>query len=225
MRVIGADAIPYQELPEAADRHLPPDPVCGYWLAIVNRLEHFILFQRVQLGETSSRHRARRFLNRLNTEAVGFAVRRHVFETVAVDAALKESFIDVIQDGNLTLRQTIILRQDAVHYRLYGRKLLGSEEANRRHTIEPVFDHLAGCRIPEGFLTHDLVARVITRLLLRSQRRTCLCIANPVFCLTFCICHDFLSATNSQVSLRRHRQKTAAGRKWEDRTGCYKASA
>ena len=126
--------------------------------------EKLFLRAIAQRRETGPVKMPRNLLDRLQAKPVGFPIRRHVFETIAIVRVIEEPFVDLRQNRDACALVAIVLRQDVTANGFHQRLLLGVEEANRRHILDPVEDHLTRLRVPELLLVERAETRIIARL-------------------------------------------------------------
>src|SRR5579862_2276605 len=171
VRVIGAHAILHEQHPIALDRHTLPDAFACGRRAVVNCLQDFLLLARRNLDEGRVPLTPGDGLYRLKTQPMRFAVRRHIFVAIAVNAPAGQSLVNHIDNWYMMGLVTVVLGDDAGADRLHQASFFRREKPNRRRLVNTTQHHLACRGIPEALLAQCGIPRVVARLRARRNRR------------------------------------------------------
>ncbi|GHO70910.1 hypothetical protein KSC_098020 [Ktedonobacter sp. SOSP1-52] len=74
-------------------------------------------------------------VNSLQAQAMRFVIFWHILKTIAIDAPVIQSVIDIVHNRNFVRLVPVILRQQTITNRLHQARLLGQEEANGRNLL------------------------------------------------------------------------------------------
>jgi hypothetical protein len=107
--IVSINDILHEQQPEAMDGHLLPDIVGGWWLSIVNALEHRILLPGLKIDKCHVVQVAGDGFDSSQTETMGLMIGRHILKAITVNAPIVEPIIDIIQYRNFMSIVAIIL--------------------------------------------------------------------------------------------------------------------
>src|SRR5262245_60471098 len=153
--VEGLERIAHDDAPGAGD--VEPVPRAAVEPRLRERVADLELVLETEVGERGRAPPPRLLVEALRHELPGLAVGRHVEVLVAVERSLVELLVDVIQDRDPGLG---VLREHDVREGPERDRLLGREEADRRHVVDAVEDDPPRDLVPVRRLLEHVVVWV-----------------------------------------------------------------
>jgi hypothetical protein len=111
-----------------------------------------------------------KLLDGLQSQAEGFAIRRHAFVPVTIVQIFVEPMVDLRRDGYFVRFITVVLGKNVIADRFQEASFLRTEIPHRRDVVDPVKDNFSRLRIPEFLLAKRAEAWIISWLSYRSNR-------------------------------------------------------
>src|SRR5579875_2681662 len=164
MRVVHSHDILHQEQPEMMHRHSLPDIVGSRRLALMNSQQDLILFYWLQIYKRRAKNVLRNGLNGLHAQAIRFVIRWHILVTIAGEAHMVQTVVNVIDDRNFMRLISIILRKQAITYRFQKARFFRRKETQRWDLFDPFAYKVTRGFIPDILLAQRMVARIVARL-------------------------------------------------------------